>query len=61
MRRLGLFAVAGALCVCALPTEAEAASVVKVDFDMSGRNSSEVSEPNYVPWAVSGLQVKIRP
>ena len=32
--------------------------VVKVDFDMSGRNSSEVTEPNYVPWVVSGVSSK---
>ena len=32
--------------------------VIKVDFDMSGRNSSEVTEPNYVPWVVSGVTSK---
>ncbi|MBR3072217.1 hypothetical protein, partial [Fibrobacter sp.] len=32
--------------------------IVKVDFDMSGRNSSEVTEPNYVPWVVSGVTSK---
>lgn len=32
--------------------------VVKVDFDMSGRNSSEVTEPNYVPWVVTGVTSK---
>ena len=32
--------------------------IVKVDFDMSGRNSSEVTEPNYVPWVVSGVTFK---
>ena len=32
--------------------------IVKVDFDMSGRNSSEVTEPNYVPWVVSGVSSK---
>ena len=35
-----------------------ASPVVKVDFDMSGRNSSEVTEPNYVPWVVSGVSSK---
>ena len=58
MKNLGLFAIAGALCVCSMATEAEAANVVKVDFDMSGRNSSEVTEPNYVPWVVSGVSSK---
>lgn len=28
--------------------------VIKVDFDQSGRNSSEVSESGYVPWIVTG-------
>ncbi len=28
--------------------------VLKVDFDQSGRNSSEVSEKGYVPWVVTG-------
>lgn len=32
--------------------------IVKVDFDMSGRNSSEVTEPNYVPWVISGVTSK---
>ena len=32
--------------------------IVKVDFDMSGRNSSEVTEPNYIPWVVSGVTSK---
>ena len=27
----------------------------KVDFDMSGRQSNEVSEPNYTAWVVSGV------
>ena len=58
MKKMGLFAFAGALCVCSLATEAEAANVVKVDFDMNGRNSSEVTEPNYVPWVVSGVSSK---
>nr|MCR5028774.1 hypothetical protein [Fibrobacter sp.] len=31
---------------------------VKVDLDMSGRNSSEVTESNYVPWVVSGVSSK---
>ena len=35
-----------------------ASPVIKVDFDMSGRNSSEVTEPNYVPWVVSGVSSK---
>ena len=35
-----------------------ASPVIKVDFDMSGRNSSEVTEPNYVPWVVSGVASK---
>ncbi len=40
-------------------TNAFAASpTVKVDFDMSGRNSSEVTEPNYIPWVVSGVASK---
>lgn len=30
----------------------------KVDFDQSGRNSSEVSEPNYIPWVVTGVASK---
>jgi len=29
--------------------------IVKIDFDQSGRNSSEVSDPDYVPWVVSGV------
>lgn len=38
-------------------TNAFAASpTVKVDFDMSGRQSNEVSEPNYTAWVVSGVQ-----
>lgn len=32
--------------------------VIKVDFNMSGRSSAEVSEPNYVPWVVSGVSSK---
>ena len=35
-----------------------ASPVIKVDFDMSGRNSSEVTELNYVPWVVSGVSSK---
>lgn len=31
---------------------------VKVDLDMSGRNTSEVTESNYVPWVVSGVSSK---
>jgi hypothetical protein len=27
--------------------------VVKIDFDMSGRQSSEVSEPDYTPWVIA--------
>ena len=38
-----------------------ASPVIKVDFDMSGRNSSEVTEPNYVPWVVSGVSSKDTP
>lgn len=34
---------------------AAASPVIKVDFNMSGRSESEVSEPNYVPWTVSGV------
>ena len=49
--------LAGALAL-GLPVSSLAASVVKVDFDMSGRNSSEVSEPNYVPWVVTGVTSK---
>lgn len=30
----------------------------RVDFDQSGRNSSEVSEPNYIPWVVTGVASK---
>ncbi len=32
-----------------------ASPTIKVDFDMSGRQSNEVSEPNYTPWVVSGV------
>ena len=51
-----IFAVGGVLAFAhmsfaALPT-------VKVDFDQSGRNSSEVSEPNYGPWVVTGAASK---
>lgn len=31
---------------------------IKVDFDVSGRTSSEVSEPNYIPWIVTGVSSK---
>lgn len=31
---------------------------IKVDFDVSGRTSSEVSEPNYTPWVVTGVSSK---
>ena len=44
--------------VAGLASEVLAATVVKVDFDMSGRNSSEVTEPNYIPWVVSGVASK---
>lgn len=56
--RTGAFLLAGALSVFSLATEAEAANIVKVDFDQSGRNSSEVSEPNYIPWVVTGVSSK---
>ena len=47
------------LLVLGLAAHAFAGSpVIKVDFDMSGRNSSEVTEPNYVPWVVSGVTSK---
>ncbi len=32
--------------------------VIKVDFDQSGRNTSEVSEANYIPWVVTGVSSK---
>lgn len=45
------FLLSGFFCcqaaIAALP-------VLKVDFDQSGRNSSEVSENGYVPWVVTG-------
>lgn len=46
---LGKFViVAGtASAIAATPT-------IKVDFDQSGRNSSEVTEGNYIPWVVTG-------
>lgn len=42
--------------LCASAAFAVAGSpVIKVDFDVSGRSTSEVSEPNYVPWVVTGV------
>lgn len=54
----GSFFRVGVLSLSTLAPSAFAATVVKVDFDMSGRNSSEVTEPNYVPWVVSGAASK---
>lgn len=46
-------------CALAFASQTFAASpTVKVDFDQSGRKSSEVSEPNYVPWVVTGVASK---
>lgn len=56
-KRVGVGVLAG-LFAAGLASTASAATVVKVDFDMSGRNSSEVTEPNYVPWVVSGVSSK---
>ena len=58
MKSMGWFVVGMAISLIFLTTDIFAASVVKVDFDMSGRNSSEVTEPNYVPWVVSGVSSK---
>ena len=48
--------IRGYFCSAALAFAAS--PVIKVDFDMSGRNSSEVTEPNYVPWVFSGVSSK---
>jgi hypothetical protein len=32
--------------------------LIKVDFDVSGRTSNEVSEANYIPWVVTGVASK---
>lgn len=56
-KRVGVGVLAG-LLAAGLASTAFAATVVKVDFDMSGRNSSEVTEPNYVPWVVTGVTSK---
>lgn len=29
--------------------------IVKIDFDQTGRNTSEVGDPDYTPWVVSGV------
>lgn len=58
MKSMGWFAVGMALSLFFWVSDVFAASVIKVDFDMSGRNSSEVTEPNYVPWVVSGVASK---
>ena len=47
------------LIVAGLAMNAVAGSpTIKVDFDMSGRNSAEVTEANYVPWVVTGVSSK---
>ncbi len=58
MKSMGWFAVGMVVSLFFWVSDVFAASVVKVDFDMSGRNSSEVTEPNYVPWVVSGVASK---
>lgn len=40
------------LTVALLAAFAMTAGAQKIDFDFPGRNSSEVTEPNYVPWPV---------
>ncbi|TDD98020.1 T9SS type A sorting domain-containing protein [Flavobacterium cellulosilyticum] len=39
--------------ILALPSVNAQNPVVKIDFDQSGRQSAEVSEPDYIPWDVA--------
>ncbi len=56
--RLKLLAGALAFELAGVTNAFAGSPIVKVDFDMSGRKSSEVTEPNYVPWVVSGVASK---
>ena len=56
--RLKLLAGALAFELAGVTNAFAGSPIVKVDFDMSGRNSSEVTEPNYVPWVVTGVASK---
>ena len=47
MKKLGLFAFVGAIA-----SAFAGSPVLKIDLDMSGRNSGEVTEPNYTAWPV---------
>lgn len=46
------------LSIGVVATSFAASPVIKVDFDQSGRNSSEVTEANYIPWVVTGVSSK---
>ena len=47
-----------AVCSCFSCLSFAASPTLFVDFDQSGRKSSEVTEPNYVPWVVTGVTSK---
>ena len=34
----------------------QGATAQNIDFDFPGRNTSEVTEPNYIPWAVGRVE-----
>ena len=53
------FSLASALACAIFTAQVFAASpTIKVDFDMSGRQSAEVTEPNFTRWMVSGVSSK---
>ena len=55
------FSLASALACAIFTAQVFAASpTIKVDFDMSGRQSAEVTEPNFTRWMVSGVSSKIQ-
>ena len=52
MKSLGLFAMTAAISLGAITQAWAGSPVLKIDLDMSGRNSGEVTEPNYTAWPV---------